>query len=62
MEVFHHMKLLRPLALFVIVASRSINSVIWAVLLVVIVGPGVLAGMLAIALAMLGWFRRRGWV
>ena len=47
--------LLRPLALFVIVASRSINSVIWAVLLVVIVGPGVLAGMLAIALRSVGF-------
>lgn len=34
----------RPLALLVIVASRSINSLIWALLLVSIIGPGVLAG------------------
>ena len=34
--------LVRPLALFVIVASRSINSLIWALVLVVIIGPGLL--------------------
>jgi phosphonate transport system permease protein len=32
--------ILRPVALFVIVASRSINSLIWALLLVAILGPG----------------------
>ena len=47
--------LLRPLALFIIVASRSINSVIWALVLVVIVGPGVLAGILAIMLRSVGF-------
>ena len=30
----------RPLALFVIVSSRSINSLIWALMLVTIIGPG----------------------
>jgi phosphonate transport system permease protein len=45
----------RPVALFVIVASRSINSLIWALLLVAIVGPGVLAGILAIALRSIGF-------
>jgi len=45
----------RPLALFVIASSRSINSLIWALLLVVIVGPGVFAGVLAIALRSIGF-------
>ncbi|WP_217520801.1 phosphonate ABC transporter, permease protein PhnE [Vibrio metschnikovii] len=47
--------LLRPIALFVIVASRSINSLIWALLLVSILGPGLLAGILAIALRSIGF-------
>jgi len=46
---------IRPLALFLIVASRSINSLIWALLLVAILGPGVLAGILAIALRSIGF-------
>ena len=46
---------LRPAALFVIVASRSINSLIWALLLVSIVGPGILAGVIAIALRSIGF-------
>jgi phosphonate transport system permease protein len=45
----------RPLALFVIVASRSINSLIWALLLVSIIGPGVLAGVIAIGLRSIGF-------
>ncbi|MFN6961618.1 MAG: phosphonate ABC transporter, permease protein PhnE [Rhodocyclaceae bacterium] len=45
----------RPVALFVIVASRSINSLIWALLLVAILGPGVLAGIIAIALRSIGF-------
>ena len=32
--------LVRPMALFIIVSSRSINSLIWALMLVTIVGPG----------------------
>ena len=47
--------LIRPVALFVIVASRSINSLIWALLLVAIFGPGVMAGILAIALRSIGF-------
>jgi phosphonate transport system permease protein len=47
--------LLRPLALLVIVASRSINGLIWGLLLVSIIGPGVLAGIIAIALRSLGF-------
>jgi phosphonate transport system permease protein len=45
----------RPLALLLIVSSRSINSLIWALLLVSIIGPGVLAGILAIALRSIGF-------
>ena len=46
---------LRPLALLVIVSSRSINSLIWALLLVAIIGPGLLAGILAIAFRSVGF-------
>lgn len=46
---------LRPLALFCIVASRSINSLIWALLLVSILGPGLLAGIIAIAFRSIGF-------
>jgi phosphonate transport system permease protein len=45
----------RPVALFVIVASRSINALIWGLLLVSILGPGVLAGIVAIALRSIGF-------
>ncbi|MGE0715280.1 MAG: PhnE/PtxC family ABC transporter permease, partial [Alphaproteobacteria bacterium] len=44
-----------PIALFLIVASRSINSLIWALLLVSVIGPGVLAGILAIAFRSVGF-------
>lgn len=47
--------LIRPVALFVIVASRSINSLIWALLLVAILGPGILAGIIAIGLRSIGF-------
>jgi len=45
----------RPIALLIIVASRSINSLIWALLLVSIVGPGIFAGTIAIALRSIGF-------
>lgn len=45
----------RPLALFVIVATRSINSLIWALLLIAIIGPGVFAGIVAIAIRSIGF-------
>lgn len=45
----------RPVALFIIVASRSINSLIWALILVAIVGPGVFAGVIAIGLRSIGF-------
>jgi len=47
--------LVRPIALFIIVSSRSINSLIWALMLVTIVGPGVFAGILAIGLRSIGF-------
>lgn len=45
----------RPVALFVIVSSRSINSLIWALMLVTIIGPGVFAGILSIGLRSIGF-------
>lgn len=45
----------RPIALLIIVATRSINSLIWALLLVAIVGPGIFAGLLAIAIRSIGF-------
>lgn len=47
--------IVRSLALFTIVASRSINSLIWALMLVAIIGPGVFAGVVAIALRSIGF-------
>ncbi|MDJ0514116.1 MAG: phosphonate ABC transporter, permease protein PhnE [Methyloceanibacter sp.] len=47
--------ILRPVALLIIVATRSINSLIWALLLVAIIGPGLLAGIIAIALRSIGF-------
>jgi phosphonate transport system permease protein len=47
--------IVRPVALFLIVASRSINSLIWALLLVAIMGPGLLAGVVAIGLRSVGF-------
>ena len=45
----------RALALFIIVASRSIHSLIWALFLVFLLGPGVLAGVIAIGLRSIGF-------
>jgi len=47
--------IIRPIALFIIVSSRSINSLIWALMLVTIIGPGLLAGILAIGLRSVGF-------
>lgn len=48
-------RFVQPVALLIIVASRSINSLIWGLLLVTIVGPGPFAGILAIALRSIGF-------
>jgi phosphonate transport system permease protein len=45
----------RPVALFMIVASRSINSLLWALMLVTIIGPGVFAGIIALGLRSVGF-------
>jgi len=45
----------RPIALFIIVSSRSINSLLWALMLVTIIGPGVFAGIIAIGLRSIGF-------
>ncbi len=50
--------LVRPVALLIIVSSRSINSLIWALLLVAIIGPGVLAGIVAIGLRSIGFIAK----
>jgi phosphonate transport system permease protein len=42
-------------ALLIIVSTRSINALIWGLLLVAILGPGVLAGIIAIALRSIGF-------
>jgi phosphonate transport system permease protein len=47
--------LLRPIALLLIVVSRSVNSLIWALMLVILLGPGLIAGILAIALRSVGF-------
>jgi len=50
--------IVRPIALLIIVSSRSINSLIWALLLVSIIGPGVFAGTVAIALRSIGFIAK----
>ena len=47
--------IVRPIALLIIVATRSINSLIWALLLIAIIGPGVFAGVIAIAIRSIGF-------
>ena len=47
--------MVRPIALLAIVSSRSINSLLWALMLVTILGPGVLAGVLAIGFRSIGF-------
>ena len=51
-------RFIRPIALLIIVSSRSINSLIWALLLVAIIGPGVLAGIVAIAFRSIGFIAK----
>ncbi|MGF1656524.1 MAG: phosphonate ABC transporter, permease protein PhnE [Verrucomicrobiales bacterium] len=47
--------MIRACALFVIAATRSINSVIWALIFSRLLGPGVLAGVLAIGMRSIGF-------
>jgi phosphonate transport system permease protein len=46
---------IRPIALLIIVSTRSINSLIWALLLIAIIGPGVFAGIVAISIRSIGF-------
>ncbi len=48
-------KLLNLVARLVLVSSRSVNSLVWALLFVGIFGPGALAGTLAIAFRSIGF-------
>lgn len=48
-------RIFRVVALFIIVSSRSVNSLIWALMLVFILGPGILAGTIAIGLRSIGF-------
>jgi phosphonate transport system permease protein len=48
----------RPVMLFLIVSSRSINSLIWAIILVIVLGPGLLAGIISIALRSIGFIAK----
>ncbi len=45
----------RQIAMIIIVFTRSVNSLIWALLLVSIIGPGVLAGVIAIGIRAIGF-------
>lgn len=46
---------LNYLAKFILVSSRSVNSLVWALLFVAVFGPGALAGTLAIAFRSIGF-------
>ena len=46
---------LNLVATFIFVSSRSVNSLVWALLFVAIFGPGALAGVLAIAFRSVGF-------
>ena len=48
-------KALNYLAKLILVASRSVNSLVWALLFVAVFGPGALAGTLAIAFRSIGF-------
>jgi phosphonate transport system permease protein len=52
---FTRSPILNLLAQFVFVSSRSVNSLIWALLFVAIFGPGALAGVLSIAVRSVGF-------
>ncbi len=48
-------RLLNQLARLILVSSRSVNSLVWALLFIAIFGPGPLAGTLAIAFRSIGF-------
>ena len=52
---FTRSRILNFLAQFVFISSRSVNSLIWALLFVAVFGPGALAGVLSIAFRSIGF-------
>ncbi len=52
---FTRSPILRWVAQFIFVSSRSVNSLIWALLFVAIFGPGALAGVFSIAVRSIGF-------
>lgn len=48
----------RQVSLILIVSSRSINTLIWAILFVIVFGPGVVAGVVAITLRSIGFIAK----
>jgi phosphonate transport system permease protein len=48
-------RILNTLAQLILVASRSVNSLVWALLFVAVFGPGPLAGTMAIAFRSIGF-------
>jgi len=48
-------RLINQLARLILVSSRSVNSLVWALLFIAIFGPGALAGTLAIAFRSIGF-------
>lgn len=52
---FTRQPLLNAVAQFIFVSSRSVNSLIWALLFVAIFGPGALAGVMSIAFRSIGF-------
>jgi phosphonate transport system permease protein len=46
------------LARVIIVVSRSVDTLIWALLFIIVVGPGSLAGMLAVAMRSIGFLAK----
>jgi len=50
-----HSALLNNVGRFILVATRSVHTIIWALFFVAVFGPGALAGMLAIAVHSIGF-------
>jgi phosphonate transport system permease protein len=50
-----HSRILNGIGRFILVATRSVHSMIWALFFVAVFGPGPLAGMLAIAVHSIGF-------
>jgi len=48
----------RSISLFFIAFTRSVNSLIWALMLVMIIGPGLLPGILAIGIRAIGFISK----